>query len=110
MRMWSASAFSGKRTAQTGKALLSIENERPADDFDLWAFTISWEMDYFNVVELLRQAKIPPLAADRQSSAMGWTPLAPADCVRSGVTMNPEPVAPIFDAILIGEAKRQCHS
>ena len=70
--------FWEKGAAQTGKALLSIENERPADDFDLWAFTISWEMDYFNVVELLRQAKIPPL------HAMGWAPLAPADCWRSG--------------------------
>ena len=98
--------FWEKGAAQTGKALLSIENERPADDFDLWAFTISWEMDYFNVVELLRQAKIPPLAADRQSSTQ-WDgrPWPLLIACGPGVTMNPEPVAPIFDAILIGEGE-----
>jgi radical SAM superfamily enzyme YgiQ (UPF0313 family) len=98
--------FWEKGAVQAGKPLLSLENERPATDFDLWAFTISWEMDYFNVVELLRQAKIPPLAADRQSSTQ-WNgqpwPLLIAG--GPGVTMNPEPVAPFFDAILIGEGE-----
>ncbi len=57
--------FWEKGAAESGRPLLSLESGRPADDFDIWAFTISWEMDYFNVVELLRQAGIPPLAADR---------------------------------------------
>ncbi|RIK38523.1 MAG: hypothetical protein DCC55_20930, partial [Chloroflexi bacterium] len=98
--------FWEKGAAQTGAPLLSLENERPAADFDLWAFTISWEMDYFHVVELLRQARIPPLAADRATSTQ-WDgrpwPLLIAG--GPGVTMNPEPVAPLFDAILIGEAE-----
>jgi radical SAM superfamily enzyme YgiQ (UPF0313 family) len=98
--------FWEKGAVQAGKPLLSLENERPATEFDLWAFTISWEMDYFNVVDLLRQAKIPPLAADRQASTQ-WNgrpwPLLIAG--GPGVTMNPEPVAPFFDAILIGEGE-----
>lgn len=98
--------FWEKGAASAGKPLLSLESERPVAEFDLWAFTISWEMDYFNVVELLRQAKIPPLAADRQSSTQ-WNgapwPLLIAG--GPGVTMNPEPVAPFFDAILIGEGE-----
>ncbi len=98
--------FWEKGAAQAGKPLVSLENEQPANEFDLWAFTISWEMDYFNVVELLRQAKIPPLAQDRQNTTQ-WDgspwPLLVAG--GPGVTMNPEPMAPFFDAILIGEGE-----
>ena len=98
--------FWEKGAAQAGKPLLSLETQREAADFDVWAFTISWEMDYFNVVELLRQAGIPPLAAERSASTQ-WDgrpwPLLIAG--GPGVTMNPEPVAPFFDAILIGEGE-----
>lgn len=98
--------FWEKGAAQAGRPLLSLESAQPAAQFDLWAFTISWEMDYFNVVDLLRQSGIPPLAADRQDSCQ-WDgrpwPLLIAG--GPGVTMNPEPVAPIFDAILIGEGE-----
>lgn len=98
--------FWEKGAAQSGKPLLTLENERPVEEFDIWAFTISWEMDYFNVIELLRQAKIPLLAADRQNSTQ-WKgrpwPLLIAG--GPGVTMNPEPIAPFFDAILIGEGE-----
>ncbi|NJN83185.1 MAG: hypothetical protein HC802_13475 [Caldilineaceae bacterium] len=86
--------------------MLSLESKRPASDFAVWAFTISWEMDYFNVVELLRQAGIPPLAQERQSSRQ-WdgSPWPLLIAGGPGVTMNPEPVAPLFDAILIGEGE-----
>ena len=103
-RIFWEKAFSPKDTQLARKPLLSLENERPASEFDVWAFTISWEMDYFNVIELLRQAGIPPLAQDRQTSKQ-WNgrdwPLLIAG--GPGVTMNPEPIAPFFDAILIGE-------
>lgn len=98
--------FWEKGAAQAGKPLLSLESERSADEFDLWVYTISWEMDYFHVIELLRQANIPPLAADRANSRQ-WDgrpwPLLIAG--GPGVTMNPEPVALFFDAILIGEGE-----
>ena len=98
--------FWEKGGASAGKPLTSIEGGRAADEFDLWAFTISWEMDYFNVVEMLRQAQLPPLAADRQAGARwdgsDWPLLIAGG---PGVTMNPEPMAPFFDAILIGEGE-----
>ncbi len=98
--------FWEKGAAEAGQPLLSLETGRPAEDFHLWAFTISWEMDYFNVVDLLRQANIPPLAVDRQRSRQ-WNgrpwPLLIAG--GPGVTMNPEPMALFFDAILIGEGE-----
>ncbi len=98
--------FWEKGTAQAGKPLLSLESGSKATEFDVWAFTISWEMDYFNVVEMLRQAGVPPLAIERQQSSQ-WNgapwPLLIAG--GPGVTMNPEPMAPFFDAILIGEGE-----
>ena len=98
--------FWQKGAAAAGEPLLSLESGRPADDFDIWAFTISWEMDYFNVVEMLRQAGIPPLAQDRRDSSRwdgsAW-PLIIAG--GPGITMNPEPMAPFFDAVLIGEGE-----
>lgn len=98
--------FWQKGEAEAGKPLLSLESGRPADDFDIWAFTISWEMDYFNVVEMLRQAGIPPLAQDRNSSSR-WdgSPWPLIIAGGPGITMNPEPMAPFFDAVLIGEGE-----
>jgi radical SAM superfamily enzyme YgiQ (UPF0313 family) len=99
--------FWEKGAVAAGKPLLSLETGRAPSEFDIWAFTISWEMDYFNVVELLRQAGIPPLASDRQTGAQ-WdgSPWPLLIAGGPGVTMNPEPMAPFFDAILIGEAEK----
>ncbi len=98
--------FWDKGGHRAGRPLLSLESGRPAEDFAVWAFTISWEMDYFNVLEMLRQAGIPPLAADRQErprwDGSPWPLLIAGG---PGVTMNPEPMAPFFDAILIGEGE-----
>ena len=98
--------FWQKGAAAAGQPLLSLENGRPADDFDIWAFTVSWEMDYFNVVEMLRQAGIPPLAQDRlQGSRWDGSPWPLIIAGGPGITMNPEPMAPFFDAVLIGEGE-----
>ena len=98
--------FWQKGGAAAGQPLQSIESGRPADDFDIWAFTISWEMDYFNVIEMLRQAGVPPLAQERlQSSRWDGSPWPLIVAGGPGITMNPEPMAPFFDAVLIGEGE-----
>ena len=79
--------------------LLSLESGRRVDEFAVWAFTISYEMDYFNVVDMLRQAGVPPLASDRDET---WPLLIAGG---PGITMNPEPMAPFFDAIVVGEGE-----
>jgi len=91
--------FWDKGGEQAGRPLLSLESRRHVADFSVWAFTISYEMDYFNVVEMLRQAGVPPLAEDRDES---WPLLIAGG---PGVTMNPEPMAPFFDAIVVGEGE-----
>ncbi|MCU0500947.1 MAG: radical SAM protein, partial [Anaerolineae bacterium] len=81
--------------------LVTLESQTPVAEFDVWAFTISFEMDTFNVVTMLRQAGVPPLAVDR-SDADG-SPLLIAG--GPGISANPEVLAPFFDAIVIGEAE-----
>lgn len=92
-------AFWEKGAAAARLPLLTLESGRPVVEADVWAFTISYEMDYFNVVEMLRQAGVPPLARERDEN---WPLLIAGG---PGVTMNPEPMAPFFDAIIIGEGE-----
>ncbi len=88
-----------QRAPHPKEPLLSLESQRPLDEFTLIAFTISYELDYFNVIHLLRQAGIPIFAQDRDES---W-PLIIAG--GPAVYTNPEPLADIFDAVAIGEGE-----
>ncbi|MFZ1631994.1 MAG: radical SAM protein [Anaerolineae bacterium] len=98
--------FWDKGGRQAGRSLISLESQHDIDAFDVLAFTISYEMDYFNVVEMLLQAGIPPLAAERSADATPDGPTWPLLIAGGpGVTMNPEPMAPFFDAIVIGEGE-----
>jgi len=81
------------------RPLISLESQRDVKDFAVLAFSISFEMDYFNVVEMLRQADIPLLAKERDEDYPLLLAGGPA------VTANPEPLAAIFDAFAIGEAE-----
>lgn len=84
-----------------GQPLVSLESGKPIGQFDVWAFTVSFEMDYFNVARMLRQAGVgpPELAAEDEGGRPFLLAGGPA------LSMNPEPLAPFFDAILIGEAE-----
>lgn len=81
------------------RPLISLESQRDVKDFAVLAFSISFEMDYFNVVEMLRQADIPPLAEERAEDYPLLLAGGPA------VTANPQPLATIFDAFAIGEGE-----
>jgi radical SAM superfamily enzyme YgiQ (UPF0313 family) len=76
---------------------LSLETGAPLDYFPVVAFSIAYEMDYFNLVALLRAAGIPPLASERDETHPLLIAGGPA------VTANPEPLAPLLDAIVVGE-------
>ena len=98
--------FWEKEEYEAGWPLLTYESQRPVADTDVFAFTISFEMDYFNVIDLLRQARIPLWAAERlqtpQFDGRPWPLLVAGG---PAVSMNPEPLAPIFDAFVIGEGE-----
>ena len=78
---------------------LSVESQRPLTHFAVLAFSITYELDYFNVPRLLRSAGIPVRARERDETH----PL-----VISGgacMTANPIPLSHFFDAICVGEAE-----
>ncbi len=93
-------AFYGfDRPPRRGEAFLSLESQRPLAEFPVLAFTISYELDYFNAVQMLKQSGIPLLAAQRDES---WPLLIAGG---PAVYTNPEPLADIFDAFAIGEGE-----
>ena len=79
--------------------LRSIESGRRLADFDIIAFSISFENDYTNLLTVLAGAGIPLRSSER-------TPPHPL-IIAGGVTtlLNPEPIAPFVDCFLIGEAE-----
>jgi radical SAM family uncharacterized protein len=79
--------------------LISVESQKPVRDFDLLFFSIPFENDSSNLVEMLRFAGIPPRSEDRSSSH----PFVAAGGV--AVLLNPEPLAPFVDFFFIGEAE-----
>jgi radical SAM superfamily enzyme YgiQ (UPF0313 family) len=80
--------------------LLSLEQGRPLSDFEIIAFSISFETDYLNVISILRMAGIPPRRADRRGRNY---PLIIAG--GSAIFLNPEPIADFIDLFLIGEGE-----
>lgn len=78
---------------------VSVESECHLEDFDIIAFSISFENDYLNVLTLLKEAGIPLLSSQRYDAH----PLVIAGGVACFI--NPEPIAHFIDCFLIGEAE-----
>jgi len=81
-----------------GLPLASLESGRPAGTFDLLGFSLCYELAYTNVLAMLDLSGIPLLSKDRTEEH----PLVLAGGV---CTLNPAPVAPFFDAILVGDGE-----
>lgn len=78
---------------------ITLETQRPLPDFAVLAFSVTYELDYWRVVSVLRAACLPLFSSqrdDRHPLVLGGGP---------ALTGNPEPVADLFDAIVIGEAE-----
>ena len=84
---------------KSGDTLVSLENERPLSDFDIIAFSVSFEPDFINIPKILRLARIPELSSARTDAA----PLVVAG--GAAFLINPEPVAEFFELIAIGEGE-----
>jgi radical SAM superfamily enzyme YgiQ (UPF0313 family) len=83
----------------SGAPLLTIESQTPVRDFDVFAFTVSFEWDYTNVVTMLRLAGLAPRAAHRDRRD-------PLVVIGGAVTfVNPEPLALFADVIAAGEGE-----
>jgi radical SAM superfamily enzyme YgiQ (UPF0313 family) len=80
-------------------SLITLESQTLAREFDVIAFSVSFEWDYTNILTMLRLAGVPIRAADR-------TPRDPLVVIGGAVTfVNPEPLAPFADVIAAGEGE-----
>ena len=83
----------------SGAALVTLESQTPVSEFDVLAFSVSFEWDYTNIVSMLRLAKMPPRAEARNSRH-------PLVVIGGAVTfVNPEPLAAFADVIAAGEGE-----
>ncbi|MBN2705734.1 MAG: TIGR03960 family B12-binding radical SAM protein [Deltaproteobacteria bacterium] len=97
-RVFAPAADFAENLRRWGTALFSLESSTPLAAFDVLGFSLSYEMAYSNVLLMLEQARIPWAALDRDEKF----PLL----IAGGPSMvNPEPVAPLFDAVLVGDGE-----
>ena len=88
---------------RTNTPLLTLETQRPLYEFPFIAFAVSFEMDYFNVLNILSLGKVTLLARERRENdplIMIGGPCA---------TFNPEPLAEIVDICIVGEGEEVIH-
>jgi radical SAM superfamily enzyme YgiQ (UPF0313 family) len=84
---------------EAGTRLVTIESQTPLSDFDVIAFSVSFEWDYTNVLTLLRLSGVPVRASERDRRH-------PLVVVGGAVTfVNPEPLALFADVIAAGEGE-----
>src|SRR6266550_2675699 len=84
---------------RTRSPLLSLESQTPVRDFDVIAFSISFETDYLNMARMMQMSGVPVWAKDRTVH----DPLI----VMGGAAsfLNPEPIAEFTDVIAVGEGE-----
>jgi radical SAM superfamily enzyme YgiQ (UPF0313 family) len=79
--------------------LVTLESQSTVGEFDVLAFSVSFEWDYVNILTMLRLAGVPVYAAERG-------PRHPLIVIGGAVTfVNPEPLAPFADVIAAGEGE-----
>lgn len=79
--------------------LMSLETQTPVRDFDIVAFSISFETDYLNMAKMLRLSGIPVWSEKRTD----YDPIV----IMGGAAsfLNPEPIAEFTDIIAVGEGE-----
>lgn len=85
-----------------GMKLFALESGDEVTHFDILGFTLQYELSYSNIVHMLKMADIPVLAKDRDESC-------PIICAGGPCAYNCEPVADIFDFVMLGEGEETIH-
>jgi radical SAM family uncharacterized protein/radical SAM-linked protein len=78
--------------------LVSLETKTPVCDFDLIGFSILYELNYTNILNILDLAGIPFYSSQRDDSYPLIVGGGPCTC-------NPEPIADFFDIIVVGDGE-----
>ncbi|MBN1872228.1 MAG: TIGR03960 family B12-binding radical SAM protein [Candidatus Omnitrophica bacterium] len=83
---------------KSGLPLVSLESNRRLDEFDIIGFSLSHELNYSNVLNILDLSNIPIYTADRDEKS-------PVIIAGGPASFNPEPMASFIDIFLIGEGE-----
>ena len=83
--------------------ITSLEHGKPLTDFDILAFSISFELDYPNVIRILNRINIPVRRADRT--------MHHPFIIAGGIftSFNPMPLSKIVDLFIVGEGEEVLH-
>ncbi len=80
--------------------LLSLESARKLCDFDVLGFSLQFELTYTNVLTMMDLGGVPLRSIDRREEH-------PLVLAGGPSATHPEPIAPFFDAILIGDGEER---
>ncbi len=81
------------------RRLFTDQSERSHKESDLFGISVSWELDSPKILELIEKEGIALWSKDRRNNdpiVFGGGPV---------LTANPEPLAPFFDIILLGDGE-----
>lgn len=93
-------AFMPKSTGNTND-IYTLEGDKPLNEYDIVGFSISFELDYINIIKILESAHISVFSQNRNRPLiMAGGPAA---------TFNPEPLSPFVDFFVIGEGEEVIH-
>lgn len=81
-----------------GVPLFSLESRRPINEFDWIGFSLQYELNYTNVLNMLELAGIPVLSKERDERH-------PLVIGGGSCAYNPEPLADFFDFFVVGEGE-----
>lgn len=82
-----------------GVAPVSLENGRSLTDFSVLAFSVTWEMDFFHLAEMLVRGNVAPFRRERSDA----DPLVIMGGTCAG--QNPFPLAEMVDCFLLGDGE-----
>lgn len=83
---------------QRGLPLFALESKHPLSAFDLLGFTLQWELNYTNILNMLDLGGIPVWASER-------TDEHPIIAAGGPCVFNPEPLAWFIDVFAVGDGE-----
>ena len=92
------STFALRSDVQVSRLFTDIQEPLPKNS-ELLGFSVSWELDYINIFNLLESLDIPLDSSAREDHhplVFGGGPV---------LTANPEPLANFFDVVLLGDGE-----
>jgi len=97
-RVFAPGADMESHLRSSGIPMMSLESHKPIDRFDIIGFSLLYELNYTNILNILELAHIPLFSRQRDDSHPFVVAGGPCTC-------NPEPVADFFDAIVVGDGE-----